>query len=332
MGRRLVAFIVMLTAAVSVVLLSDVASAQQTNSASNGNGLRISPVRFDLTIEPGKSETISVYIENITDSPATLKAVVNDFTASSDESGNPRVLLNENDFAPSRGLKRYISKVDNVTLKPKERKVVAVRIAMPADAPGGGYFGAVRFLPANVAAESNVSLSASVGSLILVKVPGDITEQVSVSSMNVSRGSGKASSFFTSGKDLKTTVRFRNSGNVQTAPFGKVFLKKGGKELASIEINNTQPRSTVLPDSVRRFEVGLQDKATGFGKYTVEGSFGYGDQGQLIQASSTFYVVPLPIVILAVTLVTAIILGIFVIPRLLKAHDRKLIRKIRGKK
>lgn len=306
--------------------------AQANSNATTGNGLRISPVRNDLTIKPGESQTIDVYVTNITNIPTTLKAVINDFIASEDESGKPRIILDENVDAPSHGLRKYVSKLDNFTLQPQERKIIKVRISIPADAAGGGYFGAVRFLPAEVDASKNVSLTASVGSLFLVAVPGDIKEQASVESFNVSRNEkGKASNFFTDGTGLRATVRIKNSGNVQVSPFGKVILKKGDKVLGAYEVNNIQPRGSVLPDSIRRFHVDFGDKAKTLGKYTVEGNFGYGDKGQLISAKTSFFVIPLPILITLIVCLLLIIAAIFVGPRMLKAHDRKLLRKVRRK-
>lgn len=331
MGRRLLASAAVLLAALSTLLVSGQAFAQQSKNPqfNQGNGLRVSPVRHDLTIAPGKSQTIDVYVSNITAGDSELKAVINDFTASSDESGQPRVLFDEGDSAPNNGLRKYVSPVPNFTLKPNERKVIKVTVNIPADAAGGGYFGVVRFLPTSVASDKNVSLTASVGSLILVTVPGDIKERMGVESMNVSRGDGKAANFFTNGKGLKAVIRFKNSGNVQLQPFGKFDLKKGGKKIATIEINDTRPRASVLPDSIRRFENDLGDKASSFGKYTLSGNFGYGERGGLVNATTTFYVVPLPFVILAALLVVLILVGIFVLPRMLKGHDRKLARKMR---
>ncbi len=337
MGRRLYVSAVALLATSALVFsgtfFGGVAQAQQQSGAPNSaNGLRISPVRQDLQIEPGKSQTVDVYVENITDSPADFRGVVNDFIAGDDETGKPKVLFDEQDYAPSHGLRRFVAPISDFKLAPKERRAIKVTVSIPQNAAGGGYYGAVRFLPSNTNARENVTLSASVGSLLLVTVPGDVKEQLGVESLNVSRGDGKASSLFTNGNELKSVVRFKNSGNVQLSPFGKVVLKKSGKEIASYEINNTTPRGSVLPDSIRRFEVGFGDKAKSLGKYTIEGNFGYGSRGHLISASSTFYVVPLPFVVLAILLIAIILFLIFALPRLIKNHDRNLLRKMRGRK
>lgn len=319
----------------SVPLVAPMTAHAQNNIADSGssNGMRITPLRIDLTVAPGESKIVDVGIQNVTGSPAELRMIANDFVAGNDENGTPRILFDENSSAPSHGLKKYIQPVQNFTLAPKEQRTIKVTVKMPKDVAGGGYYGAVRFLPVANSKNKNISLTASVGTLLLVTVPGDVKEQIGVSSINVSRDAkdAKASSFFTNGKNLKTTIRFKNSGNVQQAPFGKVSLKKSGKEIANYEINKTEPKGTILPDSIRRFEVKMGDSAQSFGKYTVEGYFGYGDKGQLITASTTFYVVPLVYLVLAGIVITLIVLLGFIVPRMLKEHDRRLIKRMRAK-
>jgi hypothetical protein len=323
------------TAAAMIIafMTGGVAHAQSPSTNSSvGNGMRVAPVRSDLTIEPGKSQTVDIYVQNVTGSTAKIKGIVNDFVASDDESGKPRILLDEGSEAPSHGLKKYVENVPTFELKANEQKIIKVKVTFPADAAGGGYYGAIRFLPEGVDDSKNLSLSASVGSLILVRVPGDVKEQADVSSFNVSRGDGKASNMFTNGSNLKATVRINNTGNIKVSPFGKVQLKKGNKVVGSYEINATEPRGSVLPDSIRRFSVDFGDNAKTLGKYTVEGNFGYGSTGQLVSAKTSFFVVPLPILITIIVCILLIIAAVVVGPRLLKSHDRKLLRKVRRNK
>jgi hypothetical protein len=327
-------------AAIAISLSTAFVTSVSAQSAENGgNALRISPVRADLTINPGETKSVDVTVTNVTDKPATLRGIVNDFGPSDDESGQPRVYFDEKSAAPSRGLKKYIETPEKMTLGPKEQRRVKVTIKMPGDAGGGGYFGVVRFAPAEITGRENVTLSGSVGTLLLVTVPGDIVEKASLKTFNVARMNGetlgKASTLFTNGKKgadgkgLQAVLRVENSGNIQLAPFGKAILKKGGSQVATYELNETTPRSNVLPGSVRRFQIDLGDKTGSFGKYTLEGNFGYGSSGQLISAKTSFYVVPLPFLLAAGALVLLLILALVIIPRWLKSHDRRLLRKMR---
>jgi hypothetical protein len=326
MIRRLLA----VAGTAAIVLTSAATSGIASAATTTSNALRISPVRNDLTIKPGESKSEAVTVQNITGNTVNLRAIVNDFGPSSDESGQPKIYLDENSSAPSHGLKNYISGLTNVSLKPNESKEVKYTITMPKDAVGG-YFGVVRFVPADKDTEKQISLTASVGSLVLITVPGDVKEQLGVASFNLSKSNGKATNFVTDGKGLQANVRFQNTGNIQLAPFGKVQLRKSGKTIQTYEINTADPKGVVLPDSIRKFSVNLQDKATSFGKYTVDGNFGYGSKGQLITVSKTFWVVPMPYIIALIILILIILGAIFVFPRMMKQHDRKLLKRVRSK-
>lgn len=316
-------FAAVLSAMVGAALSGSVSAAQVAQVG--GNALRISPVRTDMTVEPGTAKAVEVTVQNMSGASATLRPIVNDFTVRPDnETGQPDIILDDKQSSPQHGLKQYISPLADFTLGPNEQRNIKVTISIPKNAAGGGYYGAVRFQPAS-AGSSQVSLSGSVGSLILVRVPGDIIEKVTLASFDV-RQKGGVGSFFTSSKDLAAVARFKNEGNVQVQPFGKIILKnQSGKVLASYEVNNTEPRGNVLPDSVRRFDTALTKTGT-IGKFTVEGNFGYGSSGQLISTSKTFYVIPTWIMIAVVVLVAIIILGVFVIPRMVRSYNQRIIR------
>jgi len=294
---------------------------------ANGNGIKVSPVRTDVTINPGESKTVTMTVQNVTGSEATFQAIINDFVANT-ENGEPALILDSSKYAPSHSLKRYISTIQNFSLKAGESKNINVVVSIPSSAAGGGYYGAVRFAPASSDGGKNVTLSASVGSIILVRVPGDIKDDMTISSFDVRRGADgvAGSSFFVTNKDLYATIRFRNNGNVHEQPFGKVQLLKGGKIQQETEINNVTPKGNVLPDSTRRFNIKL-DKVSAFGKYTVQGNFGYGTSGQLLTASTTFWVIPLALIVAVIVGIIIVLALIFGLPRAIKAYNRNVLRK-----
>jgi hypothetical protein len=300
-------------------------SAQAQNT---GSGIYISPVRTELVVSPGETKTVTVTVKNVTSATATYKVIVNDFIAGDNELGQPALILDDNKYAPSHSLKRHIAAIPNVTVNPGESKDVKVSISMPKDAAGGGYFGAVRFLAVGGKQGQNITLSASVGSLILVRVPGDIKESMTLASFDVrkSETSNSASSFFTSNKNLYVMARFKNTGNVHEQPFGKIILKKGDKVLQTTEINNTDPKGNVLPDSIRRFSVKL-NKVGMWGKYTVEGNFGYGTTGQLISGKTSFFVLPLILIIVGLIVLGLIVFAIFGLPKAIKRYNANIVRK-----
>jgi hypothetical protein len=131
---------------------------------------------------------------------------------------------------------------------------------------------------------------------------------------------------FTSNKNLQGVVRVRNSGNVQEQPFGRIVLKKGDKVLGSYEINNTDPRGNVLPDSIRKFSVDLKNVGS-FGKYTLQGNFGYGSSGQLLSASTSFYIVPVWMIIIVLLLLALVLFLIFGLPKAVRRYNQNILRR-----
>jgi hypothetical protein len=305
---------------------SSFAGAATVPAAGSANGMKVGPVRTDLVMNPGETKSVPVYVQNITGANEALKPLVNDFTADNTETGTPALLLN-GEINKAHGLKQYISAPGTFTVAPGDQKSIDVTITLPKDIAPGGYYAAVRFTQASLSTANNVNLAASVGSLILVRVAGDVTEQMSIASFSVSKGDkGKASSFLTTNKGLQANVRFKNSGNVQEQPFGKVTLKKGSKVISSTEINDFFPRGNVLPDSIRKFTVPLK-KVGSFGKYTIVGSFGYGQKSQLVTAETSFYVIPLAMIILIVVIILLILFLIFVLPRMIRNYNARVLRR-----
>jgi hypothetical protein len=310
-------------------LLGPALPVSAATAKQGGNGLRVSPVRTDLTINPGQTQNVTINVTNVTSASATFQAIVNDFMGNPNESGQPAIILNPNEFAPGHSLKRFVTPIANFSLGPGQQKAVIVKISVPKNAAGGGYYGAIRFAPAgnSSAKDQTVSLAGSVGSLILVKVPGNISEKLSIVSFDA-RAKDRPSSFFTTSKDLNAVVRFQNQGNIQEEPFGKILLKnRSGKVIGQYEVNNINPPGNVLPDSIRKFPVALGNKVGKFGQYKLEGNFGYGANGQLLSASTTFYIIPFSIIIAFVGLVLLVVFIVLVLPRLIRAYNRRVISR-----
>ncbi len=300
-------------AVVSVFL----AVGQVSTAAADTNTLKVSPVRSDIEIKPGESQIVRTTITNLTNEEISVRPVTNDFV-SRDERGTPSLILDENEFAPSHSLKRFMQPLEDFTIPARQAKVIEVTINVPEDAKPGGYFGAVRFAPTDPGSGGQVNLSASVASIILLKVPGDLVEKLDLTSFTIQQN-GKAASYFSSPKNLEAAIRFQNSGNVQVGPFGKLTVTKGDKVVYEADFNSQTPREVTLPDSARRWEIPL-DKIENFGHYTLSAIFTYGEKNQSLEVTKTFWVVP-------IWAIVAGIVGILLIIGLIVAGILALIRR-----
>lgn len=298
-------------------------AAQTDNPDQAASGYQISPVRSEFTIEKGKSDTLTISIQNPSSVATSARAVVNNFVASEDENGTPRLILAEDAEPPKNNFKTLISEIPDVQLAGKERKDIPVRITIPADANSGGYYGAVRFVPANPTQESTVGLTASVGTIVLVTVPGDLKQQLDLVQLSAAQGD-KAKSFITSG-EIDVLTRLKNSGDIHLKPFGRVTVKNMlGKTVNTYEFNNTEPRANILPGSIRRFndKIGSQKLP---GRYTIESNLGYSSGGgELLSSKVSFWYMPVWAIILLIVLIAAIIGGIVWLNRKFSRGSRKV--------
>lgn len=286
----------------------------ETNTSPNV--IKVSPVRSDITVTAGGSHTLNTMVTNLTDTDIVIKPIINDFIAG-DEKGTPALILDADQYAPTHSLKRFMKPLDAVTIPAKQTKVVEVVINVPADAQAGGYFGAVRFAPSVDGDSGNINMSASAASIILLTVPGAMVEKLNMTEFLVQQ-SGKNGAFFYTPKDIKTTFRFENKGNVQVAPFGKISIKNGDEVVFEHDFNTKNPREMILPNSARRWDVPFE-KLGDFGHFTVNATFSYGSAGETIEVVRSFWIVPVWMLIAAgvvlLVLIATVIIVIFSIRR-----------------
>jgi hypothetical protein len=293
-----------------------------TSDSSVANSMKVSPLRTDLTIKPGYADTTSVFITNLKDTSVTLQAIENDFVAG-DEKGTPAIILDQNSYAPTHSLKRFMEPIKDFTVAPHATAEVKLTINVPPTAQAGGYFGALRFASAT-SENKQLSLGSSVASLVLLTVPGATVEQLQLTNFDIQQN-GTTGSNFRKPNNLSVLVRFQNKGNLQEAPFGQIQVQKGKKLVYSYNFNQQDPKDEILPDSSRRWEVPLKNLGK-FGKYTVSGTFGYGSGGQTIQVSKTVWIVPTAYIIGVVGGVLLLILLIVITRLFLKGYKRRVLR------
>lgn len=291
-------------------------------AGSAGQGLEISPPVLELLADPGQTVTATIRVRNITKGELIAKGRADDFGAGTDESGQPKFLLDETG-ASRFSLKYWITKVPDLDLAPSELKTTNVTITVPKNAEPGGHFGVIRFtaVPPNLEG-TGVALSASVGTLVLLKVSGDITNNVTTeefSTGTIAKGDDGAftkRSFFEYGP-ISFLARLKNTGSVHEKPEGAVTITNTfGKQIASLNVN---PRGgNVLPDSIRRFETTLANKQL-FGRYTAKLAVSYAS-GKKLTSTVSFWVIPWKLMVLVLIGLVALVLVLRLLLRRYNAH------------
>ena len=316
-------------AILAVGLLSVYNGGHQAFAAPNSgvndlNTLKLSPVRSDISIAPGKSSVVVVKVTNLTKAPMTIQSIQNDFVAG-DERGTPALILDADEFAPTHSLKRFMVPIKNVTIAPQSTQEIKLTINVPADAKAGGYYGAVRLVPMAGDGSKNVNLNASAASLVLLTVPGETVEQLNLTKFDVMQGS-KADTIFQSANDLQLSFRMENKGNVQLGPFGQITVKQGDKVIYTYDFNTTDPRDQILPDSARIWDIPLKEIGS-FGNYTVTALFTYGKNNQTLEVSKSFWVIPIAVIAITLGGLILLILIIVAVVWFLKDYKKRILKK-----
>lgn len=295
---------------VSAVMLSllVVASAGYAVTAQQGegSGLSISPTRTELAIAPGTTDVVKLTLRNVSGQDVTAKAIVNNFQADG-VTGEPKIIIDEKE-APPTSIKPFLGDVKDINLKKDEKVDFEVPVEVPANAAPGAYYGVIRYtavpLGEELPQDNKVALTASVGSLVLIEVQGDINEQIQIQSMKVLQNN-KSGSFFLKSPD-KVAIDIKNNGNGFSKPFGRVNIHNGGKEVYSYELNNSDPKGNILPASSRVFTDDIKNVKMP-GRYSVTANISHGRGGDVITYKSSFWYVPAWVMIAALGLLAAIV-------------------------
>lgn len=297
-------------------------NANGQSGGGRGQGIEISPPRLQLDADPGETVTAEIHIRNITDLNMRVQGNVNDFVAGN-ESGEPQILF-EDEESPYP-LKRYISNVPSLTLEPDERKTVQIEINVPENAAPGGHFGLVRFsgVPTDASNDSSqVNLSASIGTLILLSVSGDVNEQMAFEQFAVAKKDGNTGTFFETGP-FSLITRLDNTGNVHLQPTGSLTITNVfDQEVAGAAFNKNN--GNVLPGNIRRFENSFDKKEFWIGRYTATAQLQYGSDDTTLKEQVVFWVVPYKIIAGVLIMLAAVI---FFGRRALRMYKRSIVRQ-----
>lgn len=308
MRRNLLGFIAAVF--LSVALLAPVA----VNAQQGGSGLQLSPTRTELTVNPGERETFTISLKNITQSKLVAQASLNDFE-SDNVSGTPKILVDTNDRTPYT-ISKMVSGLQDVELAPGETKEIKATIDVPEGIAPGAYYGAIRYAvvpPDASQADRQIALNASVAHLVFVDVPGSTAQQIQIQSLKMQKDDKPGGVFFS--RPNQAALSLKNLGNGFSRPFGSVTINNMfGKEVYGYDVNNTDPRSIVLPNSSRTYvnEVGGIAMP---GKYSMTASVAYGNGAEVVTYKSTFWYLPIWFIVVVALLVVAIISGAYALYR-----------------
>ena len=285
---------------------------------NTASALSLTPVRFELTGDPGEILEHEFSVINETDKTETFYFSFANFEAQG-ESGTPTFV------EPKEGIGTWIkTETNSVGVGPKEQKLVPFKIQIPKNAEAGGHFGVI-FLGSSPRGEGNtVSVGAQTGILVLLSVNGEVREEAGLFDYGVKDGK-----FFHKTLPISLEYRFKNDGNDRVKPEGKIVIRNT-VFLPADKLDANPVSGNVLPGSTRKFEINwvkyerpldyiVPESSVGrfwdnvvyewknfaFGLYTANLNVEYGTKGENTKDITFFFVFPweLSIVMLIVLLV-----------------------------
>jgi hypothetical protein len=313
--------------AFGVMNSSSQVSAQATPDGSNATGqaLEIAPPVVNLSANPGETVTAQISLRDIANGPLIVTSQINDFVAGG-EDGTPKILLDEDTEPNPYSLREWIAPLSQLTLQPRQVERLPVTINVPRDAAPGGYYGVIRFTAtAPEMDQTGVSLSASLGALVLLTVKGDVKESLTIEEFSAARNDTAGSLFEST--PLQFVQRIKNNGNIHEQPAGQVIITDMfGKKVAGVNIN--LPPRNVLPGSIRKFTQTLDSSVIGnkklFGRYQAKLTVTYGTDKKVVTSELVFWVIPYRMIGIGIAL---LVVAFFALRFFIQRYNRRIISK-----
>lgn len=290
------------------------------------------PPSLEYSVKPGQVVDSKLKIYNEGAEPLTVYTQTAEFTAR-DEEGSPDFTLT----AKPTGAAAWIEITkDGITLAPNERREVPIVIRVPADAEPGGHYATVFFgnTPSAPTQGGQIAIQSLVGTLVILRVEGQILEQASIVEY-AAQGANRRAQI-----PVTFLLRIQNSGNVHFRPKGFVTIRNMfGGVTKTIAIN---PREgAVLPNSIRRFEITWDRETAGtpkgffgtlrsqwqnfaLGTYTAEAVVTYGQDSKTLTGTDKVTILPWTLVLV---ILVGIALIIFLLVWFIRRYNAMIIRR-----
>jgi len=261
------------------------------------SGFSISPPSFDIKANPGDVLNNSVKIENITSQRLDLTAKAISFVAYGNEG---QIQLTDEDSSYS--IRSWVTfQNPEFSIEPGEVKLFNYFINIPSNVQPGSHFGSIVFSTSPTTSDTTAAqVVQEIGSVILIKLPGDVVENATISSFK------SDSNYFTNPK-IKLDAILDNTGSVVVQPSGSLIIQDiFGNTVQTVDV---LPKN-ILPGSQRVFDQEFDFDKVGFFKTRLDMKYG---TDKTLSADTTFislYTQRL-IPVLIIVIVLALLLFIF---------------------
>lgn len=221
--------------------------------------LGVSPVDFQVNIDPGQTYNNAILITNKDTAPVQVSAIAQGFKS---DGGNGTVQFDDKIALPSPDLYKITVTPNKFTLTPGQTLQVNFQIKTSTKLPAGGQYVGIVFItiPDNKPGQGVVQqIVSQIGVPILTQISGQLTY------------SGDIVSFVTDKKTylngpVKFTIDFKNTGNIHYPPPGRIEIYRNNQLVDNIPFQGYD----ILPASSRTIDVTWEPKSMPVGDYTAK--------------------------------------------------------------
>lgn len=265
--------------------------------SAKADALTVIPPRFELFGNPGDTVTEKIKITNDSPGEVSLSTEVDDFKAGDDEGSVD--FVDPSEPTTSYRMAKWITvEPARFTVAAGQEKTIDVAIRIPRNAEAGGHFASVLVKRAGADTPGGASTETRIGSLILMRVSGDVKEAANVESFL------PAESFAQYGP-VTFVLRTKNNGNVHVVPTGTIVINNiFGRKVAEIPLTT----ASILPGASRNTRTEWGEKNL-VGRYTATLVASYGQNksdATTLSATTSFIVFPLYILWIALAVIAFI--------------------------
>lgn len=205
-------------------------------------GISITPLKYDISADPGETISRKVSVTNPNDSVLLVVPEFQDFRIVDERGENSIQWLPADIENPYKMIDWIIISKEPIRLRPRESADISFQIRVPKNAGVGAHYAAIFFKAVFDSPESGVGAVPRVGALILLNVGGKISKAGELLSFKAP--------FLVNKGPVKFSVNFKNNG---TAHF-KTSLDVSIKSIFGLITNVASQEKFVYPGVERTIE------------------------------------------------------------------------------
>ena len=295
-------------------LLTVFASLLFVNQANAANStITAIPPRLEIEVEPGETVKSILKVRNETSTQQNFSVNVEDFIV--DQKTNTPIPLSEN--VTSRwSLRKWIISPKIIPVDAGATQNVEITIRVPASALPGGHYAMVTYNPNGEIKPGDLRKTATiigqrVGSIIYVKVKGDINEKAYLNSFTSPK--------FTEKGPVEFLGALENASDIHINPKGYISIKDlFNREVSRINLD----LGNIFPENIKEFST-KWDQKWGYGRYTAELNLVYGSDN-VVSGLIYFWLFPITGIIYTLIAIVSILAIIIILNKRNKKHQENL--------